>query len=74
MTIGTGSNSTEANVYCRCHGGQKIAEIGSAGVEVISKHHGTYHIGSLSAREVLRRMAGTLEGSAIIQFVRRVIT
>ena len=73
MTIGTGSNSHESNVYCKCHGAQKVAEVGPEGVEIVSRHHGTYHVGSLSAREVLSLMAGTVEGSAIIQFVQKIM-
>ena len=72
--MGTGSNSHEANnIYCLCHGQQKVAEIGSGGIEMVSKHHGTYHVGSLSAKEVVMRLAGTVEGSAIIQFVQKLV-
>lgn len=59
------------NIFCLCHGAQKMAEITpKEGIEVVSRHHGTYHIGSLSVRELLTQLSGTTNGSAIIDFVR----
>mgnify|MGYP001583709595 CR=1 FL=1 len=59
------------NVLCTCHGQQKMAAVRpGVGIEMISRHHGTYHIGSLSVRELLMQISGTTDGSAITEFVR----
>ena len=72
--MGSGQNSGPVNVYCRCHGNQRMAVITSGeGIEVVSRHHGTYHTGSLSVPELLQRLSGTVNGSAIVQFVREAI-
>ena len=69
--MGSGSNSGPVNVYCRCHGNQRMAVVTvGAGIEVVSRHHGTYHTGSLSAPQLLQQLSGTTNGSAIVQFVR----
>ena len=68
--MGNGTNSQPVNLFCLCHGKQKMAEIHPAeGIEVVSRHHGTYHVGSLSVHDLLTQLAGTTNGSAIIEFV-----
>ena len=72
--MGSGSNSGPVNVYCRCHGSQRMAVVTPGqGIEVVSRHHGTYHTGSLGVRELLRELSGTTNGSAIVQFVRGIV-
>ena len=66
-----GTNSKALTVYCVCHGRQKMAAVTPGiGIEVVSRHHGMYHTGSLSVRELLTHLSGTTDGSAIIDFVR----
>lgn len=72
--MGSGSNSVPVNIYCRCHGNQRMAVITAGnGLEVVSRHHGTYHTGSLSVSELLRQISGTTSGSAILQFVKEAV-
>lgn len=72
--MGSGSNSGPVNVYCRCHGNQRMAVVTPHnGIEVVSRHHGTYHTGSLSVPELLQQISGTINGSAIVQFVQEVL-
>mgnify|MGYP001558544702 FL=1 len=70
--MGSGSNGV-VNMLCLCHPasrGQKMAVVTPGlGIEVISRHHATYHTGSLSVRDLLTQLSGTTEGSAIIDFV-----
>lgn len=69
--MGSGSNNHPVSLFCVCHGRQKMAEVTPGrGVEVVSRHHGTYHTGSLSVRELLVQLSGTTNGSAIVQFVQ----
>lgn len=69
--MGSGSNGKPTKMYCDCHGSQTVALfLPGEGIEVQAKHHGTWHVGSLSAAEVLRRLAGTVDGSAVLDFVR----
>ena len=60
-------------LLCLCHPvgkGQKMAVVTpGVGIEVVSRHHGTYHTGSLSAVDLLTQLSGTTDGSAIIAFV-----
>ena len=60
-------------LLCLCHPvdkGQKMAVVTPGiGVEVVSRHHGTYHTGSLSVIGLLTQLSGTTDGSAIIAFV-----
>ena len=73
----SGSNGNVVNLLCLCHpapNGQKMAIVTSGlGIEVISRHHGTYHTGSLSVRDLLTQLSGTMDGSAIIDFVRETV-
>ena len=77
--MGSGSNSLAVNVYCTCHPDSvreraKLWEIHPGqGVEVSSRHHGTYHNGSMGVRDLLEQIAGTVSGSAILQFVQEAI-
>ena len=72
--MGNGSNSSAVNIFCVCHGQQKMAVVTPGqGIEVVSRHHGAYHTGSLSVRELLNQISGTTDGSAIVEFVRRTI-
>ena len=43
------------------------------GIEVVSRHHGAYHTGSLSVRELLSQISGTTDGSAILTFVQQTV-
>jgi len=75
---GNGTNSKPINLFCNvcscAHPGhQKLAEITHDGIEIISRHHGTYHTGSLSIQEILRQVSGTTDGSAVLSFVREVL-
>ena len=71
-----GTNSGAVRLLCTCpeHGGKRET-VGKffvrEGLEVKSRHHGTYHIGSISAPDLLRHIAGTVDGSAIVTFVRQ---
>ena len=78
--MGSGSNSTEVNLYCTCQDPghtqrrQTMAKIyPREGIEVVSRSHGTHHIGSISVHNLLRLLAGTQDGSAINSFVRQVV-
>ena len=71
--MGSGSNSRTEAIFCVCHGQQKMAEVGNEGLAVVSRHHGTYHTGSLSARDLLVQLSGTVEGSAIVKYVQDVV-
>ena len=72
--MGSGSNSHPVNIFCVCHGQQKMAQITPGqGIEVVSRHHGAYHTGSLSVRELLHQISGTTDGSAIITFVQQMV-
>ena len=68
-----GSNGYVLPLFCLCHPvgkGQKMAVVTpGVGVEVISRHHGTYHTGSLSVIGLLTQLSGNTDGSAIIGFV-----
>lgn len=69
--MGSGSNSHPVDLFCVCHGKQKMAEVTPGqGLEIVSRHHGTYHTGSLSVRDLLVQLSGTTNGSAIVQFVQ----
>ena len=71
------SNDNAIDLYCTCieHGGKRQT-LGKMypleGIEIKSRHHGTYHMGSIAASELLFILAGTTDGSAVIEFVRRV--
>lgn len=72
--MGSGSNSNPVNIFCVCHGQQKMAVVTPGrGIEVVSRHHGAYHTGSLSVRELLNQISGTTEGSAIVSFVQELV-
>ena len=65
------NNGNHIDMLCRCHGQQKMAEVTQGcGIEVVSRHHGTYHVGSLSIRDLLVQLSGTTDGSAIIACVQ----
>ena len=71
-TLNFSNNLVITNLLCLCHGQQRMAVVTShEGIEIISRHHGTYHVGSLSARDLIVELAGTVDGSAIIDFVRQ---
>lgn len=72
--MGSGSNSGAVNMFCVCHGQQKMAVVTPGlGIEVVSRHHGAYHTGSLSVRELLSQISGTTDGSAILTFVQQTV-
>lgn len=74
LEMGSGSNSNAVNLYCVCHGQQRMAVITpGAGIEVVSRHHGTYHTGSMSVPDLLRQISGTADGSAVVEFVREAL-
>ena len=69
--MNSGSANHPVNIFCVCHGQQKMAVVTPGqGIEVVSRHHGTYHIGSLGVRELLNQISGTTDGSAIVSFVQ----
>lgn len=76
--MGSGSHSSEVRLYCQCHPSSMRSNLAmiypGEGIEVKARHHGTNHVGSLSVAEVLRQLAGTVEGSAIVDFVRRQVS
>ena len=64
-------------VYCPCHpeAPKKLLVI-EPGVGLTAwRNRGgdDKHVGSLGAREVLERLSGTADGSAIVHFVRMVV-
>ena len=75
--MGSGNNGNVVNLLCLCHPApkrQKLAVVTPGlGIEVVSRHHGTYHTGSLSIRDILTQLSGTTDGSAIIDFVRETV-
>ena len=72
--MGSGSNSGAVNMLCNCHNQQRMWVIyPGQGVETMSRHHGTNHVGSLGVKSLLEQLAGTVSGSAILQFVQGVV-
>ena len=79
--MGSWSNGNVVNLLCLCHPTtegrnrpQKMAEVTPGlGIEIVSRHRGIYHTGSLSVRDLLTQLSGTTDGSAIIDFVRETV-
>lgn len=67
-----GRNGT--SIYCDCHGSERLCDIRPGiGLEVMDGRHGVKHLARVEPREMLQRLAGTLAGSAILDYVRRVV-
>lgn len=62
------------SVMCDCHGTERLLDIRPGmGIEVKDDRHGCKHVAMVESREVLQRLAGTLDGSAIMEYVRQVV-
>ena len=62
------------SVYCDCHGTERLLDImPGEGIEAIDRRHKVKHSVMLEPREVLERLAGTVDGSAIMCFVSKVV-
>ena len=59
-------------IVCDCCGSHKLGEMDSNGLEIQKKSHGRDYVATVSPRELLRQLAGTLEASAIVEYVRGV--
>lgn len=63
------------SVMCDCHGTERLFDIRpGVGIEAMDGRHGQKHIARVDTHEVLQRLAGTVDGSAIMEFVRHVVT
>ena len=51
----------------------KLAEVDAAGLEIVARSHGTHHTGTVDPPSLLRRISGTTDGSAIVEYVRRLV-
>lgn len=62
------------SIYCNCHGTERLLDLRPGeGIHVLDGRHGTRHEAIVGPREVLARLAGTVEGSAIVDYVERVV-
>ena len=61
------------SVYCDCHGTERLLDLRPGGLEVRDGRHGIKHEAALGPREVLERLTGTVDGSAIVSYVARVV-
>ena len=71
------------SVYCEDHGCQvvehrhyeRLLDIKpQVGIEVLDDRHGQRHRALVQPREALERLAGTINGSAILDYVRKVVS
>ncbi len=53
---------------------QKMAEVSGTGLRILSHAHGERHEVVLSPRATLERLAGTVDGSAIVNYVRGMVS
>ena len=61
-------------MYCSCHGTERLLDLRPReGIQVVDGRHGTRHEATVGPREMLARLAGTVEGSAIVDYVSRVV-
>ena len=61
-------------IYCSDCGIEKLSEIRPReGMYVRDRRHGQHHSADVEPLELLRRLAGTLEGSAIVECVQGVV-
>lgn len=61
------------SVYCNCHGTERLLDLRpQEGIQVVDGRHGTRHEATVAPREILARLAGTVDGSAIVAYVNRV--
>ena len=69
-----GGQHSGTSVYCDCHHTERLMDIKPhLGFEIIDDRHGIKHKALVPPREALERLAGTLDGSAIVDYVRRVM-
>ena len=62
------------SIFCDCCGTERLLDIKTqGGIHVVDKRHGVRHEASVSSREVLERLSGTIGGSAIVDYVRKVV-
>ena len=62
------------SVMCDCHGTERLCDIRPGiGLEVLDGRHGIKHLARVDSREMLERLSGTMDGSAIVDFVRRTV-
>lgn len=66
------SNGT--SVMCDCHGTERLFDIRPGiGIEGVDRRHKVRHMALIEPKEALERLAGTIEGSAILEFARKVL-
>lgn len=69
-----GGDRSGTSVYCTCHGTERLCDVRPGeGLHVIDGRHGTRHEARVTSRELLERLAGTTDGSAIVEYVHRVV-
>ena len=60
-------------VLCDCCGRTKVAELHPReNLAIVDRSHGRKHVAVLTAREILERLSGTLNGSAVVDYVKTV--
>jgi len=79
MTTGTLGTSLYCDcpnrygVHASCPGREKLGELRSDGLEIQDKRHSGRHVVHLTPRDLLERLAGTVDGSAIVHYVRGLV-
>ena len=69
-----GGQHSGTSVYCDCHQTERLMDIKPhIGIEVMDGRHGTAHRALVPPRQALERLAGTLDGSAVMDYVRQVM-
>ena len=62
------------SVYCNCHGTERLLDLRPReGIQVVDGRHGTRHEATVGPREMLARLAGTIAGCAIVDYVQSVV-
>ena len=62
------------SVMCNCCGTERMLDImPHVGIKVIDGRHGVRHTAEVDSREMLERLSGTINGSAIVDFVRKIV-
>jgi hypothetical protein len=75
-----GNMGTGTSIFCGCsldgelHHSEKLGEIRPLeGLVIHDRRNRIRHMAVVSPMEVLQRLSGTLEGSAVIEYVKKVI-
>ena len=60
-------------IRCDCCDRVKVGEIHpQSRLAIVDRSHGRKHVAVLTAREILERLSGTLNGSAVVDYVKTV--